>query len=148
MKSKKKKAVHSFKSGLNCAQSVLTAYSDDLNFDNNFALSVSSGFGGGMGKLQETCGAVTGSFMVLGIYTFNKYTDKKVGKAKADTMIQTFRDRFRSVHGHTDCKSLLNCDLKTEEGLQFATSNNLFEKICEKCVSDSITIVDELISGT
>ena len=63
------KAIRSFKSGLNCAQAVLTSYSDELKFDNNMALSVACGFGGGMGRLQETCGAVTGSFMVLGIHT-------------------------------------------------------------------------------
>lgn len=54
------KAIESFRSGLNCAQAVVTAYADELNFDNNLALSVSCGFGGGMGRLQETCGAVTG----------------------------------------------------------------------------------------
>lgn len=68
MKVIEEKAIVSFKAGLNCAQAVLTAYADDLSFDNNLALSVSCGFGGGMGRLQQTCGAVTGSFMVLGIY--------------------------------------------------------------------------------
>ena len=54
MKSKEDKAIRSFKSGLNCAQAVLTAYSDDLSFDNSLALNLSCGFGGGMGRLQET----------------------------------------------------------------------------------------------
>jgi len=47
------KAIGSFKSGLNCAQAVVSAYADELNFDNNLALSVSCGFGGGMGRLLE-----------------------------------------------------------------------------------------------
>lgn len=70
-------AILSFKSGLNCAQAVLTAYSEEMNFDKKLALSISCGFGGGMGRLQETCGAVTGSYMVLGVYNCKKVTDNQ-----------------------------------------------------------------------
>jgi len=80
MEIKENKAISSFRTGLNCAQAVLTAYSDDLNYDNNLALNISCGFGGGMGRLQETCGAVTGSFMVLSIYNSNRYIDNKEKK--------------------------------------------------------------------
>lgn len=72
-KSREEKAIEPFRAGLNCAQAVLAAYSDDLNFDKNLALNISCGFGGGMGRIQETCGAVTGSFMVLSIYNGKKY---------------------------------------------------------------------------
>ena len=144
MELKEDKAIAYFKSGLNCAQAVLTAYSDDLNFDSNLALSVSCGFGGGMGRLQETCGAVTGSFMVLGIYNSKKYTDNQDKKEETYSMIQKFNDKFTSIHGSTDCKSLLKCDLKTEEGRRYVKENNLNEIICEKCISDSIRIIEEL----
>jgi len=139
------KAITTFRSGLNCSQAVLTAYSDELNFDNNLALSVSCGFGGGMGRLQETCGAVTGSYMVLGIYVCKKITENKDRKEETYSMIQKFSEKFKQINGTTDCKSLLKCDLKTEEGQRYAKENNLFEIICEKCIKDSLRIVDELI---
>ncbi len=72
MKSKEEIAVESFRSGLNCAQSVVAAYADEMSFDRNLALSISCGFGGGMGRLQETCGAATGAFMILGISLLQK----------------------------------------------------------------------------
>ena len=144
MKSKEEKAISSFRSGLNCAQAVLTAYSDDLSFDNESALCISCGFGGGMGRLQETCGAVTGSYMVLGIYNCKKYTDNKDRKEATYSMIQKFSDKFKSINGATDCKSLIKCDLKTEEGHQYAKENKLFETLCEKFITDSISIVKEL----
>ena len=140
------KAITTFRSGLNCAQAVLTAYSDELNFDNNLALSVSCGFGGGMGRLQETCGAVTGSFMVLGIYNCKKFSDNKERKEATYSMIQEFSKIFIQINGTTDCLSLLKCDLKTEEGNRFAKENNLFGTICEKCISDSIGILEEIIA--
>jgi C_GCAxxG_C_C family probable redox protein len=145
MESTENKAIASFKTGLNCAQAVLTAYSDDLNFDNDLALSISCGFGGGMGRLQETCGAVTGSFMVLSIYNSKKFTDNKDKKEETYSMIQEFSNNFTSIHGSMDCKSLLNCDLKTKEGQQYIEENNLTEKVCEKCISDSIGIIEELL---
>lgn len=145
MNSKEEKAINSFRAGLNCAQAVVTTYSDELKFDNNLALSISCGFGGGMGRLQETCGAVTGSFMVMGIHNCSKYSDSKERKEKTYSMIRNFNGRFVSIHGSMDCKSLLNCDLKTEEGQKYFNDNNLLTVVCEKCIADSVKILNELI---
>lgn len=145
MESIEEKAIRTFRTGLNCAQAVLTAYSDEMEFDNNLALSVSCGFGGGMGRLQETCGAVTGSFMVLGIYNCKKLTDNKERKEVTYSMIQKFSQEFKQLNGTTDCMELLKCDLKTEEGNAYAKEKNLFGTVCEKCISDSVKIVNKLI---
>jgi C_GCAxxG_C_C family probable redox protein len=141
------KAIESFRSGFNCAQAVLTAYSDKLNFDNKLALSISCGFGGGMGRLQETCGAVTGSYMVLGVHNCNKFTDNKDRKEETYSMIQKFNEKFKKINGATDCKSLLKCDLKTEEGHRYMKENNLSAIVCEKCISDAVRIVEEIMGN-
>ncbi|MCX6302863.1 MAG: C-GCAxxG-C-C family protein [Bacteroidia bacterium] len=146
MKTKQEKAIESFRAGLNCAQATVTAYSDDLNFDNELAARISCGFGGGMGRLQDTCGAVTGAFMVLGIYYCSKFTDNKDRKEATYSAIQKFADRFNSIHSTLNCKSLMNCSLNTEEGKKYIKDNNLHEKVCEKCIADAIMIVDELTS--
>jgi C_GCAxxG_C_C family probable redox protein len=145
MKNVEEKAIEVFKSGLNCAQAVVTAYSDKLQYDNNLALSVACGFGGGMGRLQETCGAVTGSYMVLGVYNCKKFADNQVRKEKTYAMVQKFSKKFKEINVSTDCIDLIKCDLKTEEGHRFAKENNLFETVCEKCISDSVGIINELI---
>lgn len=145
MESIEEKAIRTFRSGLNCAQAVLTAYSEEMKFDNNMALSVSVGFGGGMGRLQETCGAATGSFMVLGIFNCKKLTDNKDRKEATYSMIQKFSQEFKQINGTTDCLELLKCDLKTEEGNRYAKENNLFGTVCEKCISDSVRIINKLI---
>jgi C_GCAxxG_C_C family probable redox protein len=146
MKSKKKKAIESFRSGLNCAQAVVTAYSDDLNFDNDLAVRMSVGFGGGMGRLQETCGAATGAFMVLGIHFCSKFKDNKDRKEATYAAIQEFDRKFKSIYGTSDCKTLLNADLKTEEGRMYIKEHKLHDTICEKCIADAIRLVDELTS--
>ena len=145
LKTIEEKALESFRSGLNCAQAVVTSYSGIMNYDNSLALSISCGFGGGMGRLQETCGAVTGSFMVLGMHNCKKFSDNKERKEATYAMVQKFSEQFKQINGSTDCISLLKCDLKTEEGNRYAKENNLFGTVCEKCISDSIRIISDLI---
>ena len=143
----KETAIESFRSGLNCSQAVLEAYCDRLNIDKDLALNISCGFGGGMGRLQETCGAVTGAYMVLGVFNGKKFRDNKDKKEGAYSMIQQFSKRFKSIHGTTDCKSLLKCALNTEEGHHYAKENGLFETVCEQCISDSVNILEDLIKA-
>jgi C_GCAxxG_C_C family probable redox protein len=145
MKTKTEKAIESFRAGLNCSQAVLSAYSEELNFDEKLALNVSCGFGGGMGRMQGTCGAVTGAYMAIGIFNGNRYTDNAVKKAESYLMIRKFSENFKKINGSTDCLALLNCEIKTEEGHNYAKEKNLFGTVCEKCISDSLSILDELL---
>ena len=140
-------AINSFYSDYNCAQSVLTVFSEKLKFDKNLASSISCGFGGGMGRLQKTCGAVTGAYMVLGIFNSTKFTDLSERKEKTYSKVQEFQKRFLEKHHSTDCSSLLNCDLKTDEGHQYFEDNNLKKNVCELCIKNSIEIVNEMIDN-
>jgi len=144
-KSIEDKAIESFHGGLNCAQAVVTSFADELNYDGNIAEKISCGFGGGMGRLGETCGAVTGSYMVLGIFNCRNHTDNTSRKEATYPMVQEFSKKFTQIHGTTVCRSLLKCDLNTGEGHRYAKENNLFDTVCEKCIKDSIIIVNQLI---
>jgi C_GCAxxG_C_C family probable redox protein len=145
MENIQEQAINTFRSGLNCAQAVLTAYSEKLSFDKDFAISVSCGFGGGMGRLQETCGAVTGAFMVLGIYNSKQYVENKERKDKTYFMVRDFNRKFTDIYHTTSCKGLLGCDLNTDEGQQYAKDHNVHGTICEKCITDAVGIVEEMI---
>lgn len=146
MKSKEEMAIESFRSGLNCSQSVVSAYAEEMSFDRKLALSISCGFGGGMGRLQETCGAATGAFMVMGIHYCRKYSDNKDCKETTYTAIQKFSKEFTVLHGTMNCMELLNVDLKTQEGHTLLKEINLTEAVCEKCIHDSIKITEEILN--
>jgi len=139
------KAIGAFNSEMNCAQSVFSAYADFLKIDTEQALSVSCGFGAGMGRLQGTCGAVTGACMVLSLVSAAKFKDNADRKEHAKTMIQEFHQRFIAKHKTTDCRALLNCDLNTDEGQQFMTLNNLSETVCEVCIADAVQIINGIV---
>ena len=145
MESITERAISNFRSGLNCAQAVLTAYNNQMHFDNDLALGIACGFGGGMGRLQKTCGAATGSFMVMGVYNCRKFTDNKERKEKTYAMVQEFSRRFKEIYGTTDCSDLLQCDLNTEQGQQQVKEMNLHAVVCEKCIADSIEIIGDIM---
>ena len=138
-------AIQSFRSGMNCAQSVVTAYADLLNFDPDLAAGLSCGFGGGMGRLQQTCGALTGAFMVLGIHNSRLYSDRVELKNRTYTQVREINEKFAQSQGATDCRSLLGCDLQTDEGMQFHKDTNQSKMICEKCIAASIELLDEIV---
>ncbi len=145
MNTTKDKAIQSFQSGMNCAQAVVTAYADRLKFDPDLAAGLSCGFGGGMGRLQQTCGALTGAFMVLGIHNSRLYTDRAELKNVTYTQVRKINEKFRQRQGATDCRSLLGCDLQTDEGMQFHKDTNQSKMICEKCIAASIELLDEIV---
>lgn len=145
IQSKISKANALHKSGYNCAQSVVAAFEDELSIDKDLAMTMSVGFGGGMGRMQEKCGAVTGAFMVLGVFNGKKFKDNVDLKNETYSMIQKFDQKFASVHQSTNCMELLKWDIKTAEGFQAARDNGLFESVCDKCIADAIRIVEELV---
>lgn len=141
---RKELAVHEFKNGMNCAQAVLTSYCDELKLDRTVALAITSGFGSGMGRMQLTCGAVTGSYMAIGAYNGIKCKNNGEQKVKSTEMIQAFNKAFIAENKTISCKELLNFDISTPEGQQLAREKNLFGTVCVKCIKDSIDTLDKL----
>ncbi len=107
MTSHSQRARDLFCQGYNCAQSVFAAFSEELGIDFETALRLSSSFGGGMGKLREVCGAVSGMFMVAGIKL--GYSDPKDTEAKARhyELIQELAAQFRAENQSIICRELL-----------------------------------------
>lgn len=139
-------AVEKFLGGYNCAQAVLYSFCDYLGFDKDMALKLSCGFGAGMGRKEEVCGAVTGGIIVLGI----KY-GRGEGQDRALTE-QTYKkvcelmDRFSKKHHTYICRGLLEgCELTTPEGQQEFKEKDLLNKICKQCVSSVVEILEEIL---
>ena len=131
--------------GFNCSQLVTKYFSEKLNYDENLAAGMALAFGGGMGRTQKTCGAVTGAYMVIGVYNDRINISQNEKKLAAYEMLQNFNEKFTEMNGTTNCYELLGVDLKTEEGQKEFNEKQLSENICQKCVRDSIQILNEMI---
>lgn len=92
-------AVDCFKNGYNCAQAVFSTYCDQLGLDKTNALRISGSFGGGMGHIDETCGAVTGAIMLIGLKHGKIQNDDNAAQEKTYTLVKEFAERFKEING-------------------------------------------------
>jgi C_GCAxxG_C_C family probable redox protein len=142
---KEKESLDYFKNGFNCAQAVFTPFAKENGISESHALKIASGFGGGMGRLQATCGAVTGAYMAIGVKHGKSLGDKgDEKKEKTYSLVKTFDAEFRKIFSTTSCRELLQCDLNTEEGKKYAADNKLTQKVCERCVEEAVKIVEKI----
>ncbi|WP_167616615.1 C-GCAxxG-C-C family protein [Maribellus sediminis] len=112
----------------NCAQTVFSLHADELGINEKTALRIASGFGGGM-ACAETCGAVTGAYMVIGL-KHGHHTGDAEAKAHTKQKIQLFNEKFKAVHGSLICKELTGYDISTPEGSEAATEAEVFTQKC------------------
>lgn len=132
-----KEAVDLFSQKYVCSQAVFAAFSPDLGLDKEQALKIGACFGSGMRK-GEVCGACTGALMALGL----KYGEDK---EKSNEACVRFLDEFKKENGSYICNELLDCDITTPEGVEYAVENNLFLEFCPKMVESAAKITEKII---
>jgi C_GCAxxG_C_C family probable redox protein len=138
-------ATEKFLQGYNCAQSVLWSFREELRLDPDLALKVACGFGAGMARRQEVCGAVAGGIMVLGLRHGRGENQERLATEQTYRKTQELLRRFELKHGSCRCRDLLpGCDLMTEQGQQFFKDHDLLNKTCKECVRSVVEIVEAL----
>jgi C_GCAxxG_C_C family probable redox protein len=144
MKTKEEIALAKFNEGYNCAQSVLYAYADELNIDKDFALRLTTGFGAGMARHQEVCGAVSGGVIVLSLKNGRGENQGKEATEATYAKIRNLTSEIQAKRGSYLCRELLhNCDLTTAEGQALYKKNDYFNEICKPCISCVINAIEE-----
>jgi len=138
---KSQTTIENFKT-LNCAQSVLLSFANELNLDEMTAQKITLGFGGGM-VMAETCGAVTGAYMVLGLKAQTGAKTMQEMKTETKVAVRQFNELFVAKHGSLKCKKLLGVNISTPEGATEATARNLYETVCTELVASAAIILEE-----
>lgn len=142
------KAVGNFRRGYNCSQSVFLAFCDVMDIDADTALKISSSFGGGMGRMREVCGAVTGMFMVAGMLYGYTDPDSSEDKNSHYARIQQLASEIKELYGTYICREILK-PLKPDTGSVSTPRTPEFYKLrpCERIVADAARIMDEYIES-
>lgn len=125
---------------VNCAQTVFSLYAEEIGLDEFTALKIASGFGGGM-ACAETCGAVTGAYMVIGMKHGHATSDPDA-KAITKQKIQLFNEKFKAEHGSLICKELLGYDISTPEEAAKANEEGVFASKCPLFIKTACNIID------
>lgn len=142
MSNKSEMAVEQFRKGFNCAQSVFSSFINELDISDDIAFRITSGFGGGMGKLQNTCGAVTGAFMVLSCKLGEVDAPDPELKATINHTIQDFAQKFEKKFGSLNCRQLIDIDLNDPEQTKKAKEERVFELKCEEFIRYSVKTLE------
>jgi C_GCAxxG_C_C family probable redox protein len=129
--------------GLDCGQTVLTLMAEELEISEEDAQRYASGFGGGM-FTGDTCGAVVGAIMALGLkYGFSLPVNQS-DKNNCQEKVLEFKRRFTEMRSSCICRELLGADISTAEGMAKIQSENLVATVCPDIIADAVTILEDI----
>jgi C_GCAxxG_C_C family probable redox protein len=120
---------------------VLLTFANELDLDELTALKIASGFGGGMAR-AETCGAVTGAYMVLGLQAQTEGKTIQEIKAENKEAVRKFNKLFIARHGSLKCRKLLGVNISTPEGAFEAIEKKLYDSVCPSLVGSAAEILE------
>ena len=143
---RREKAMANFKKGYNCSQSIILAYQDMIPIDKSILSKMAASFGGGMGRLREVCGSVSGMFLIAGI--LYGYDEPETGQVKAEhyARIQELARRFEEKHGSIICREMLGLNVKHDVPVPEARTSEYYKKRpCAEIMGDAAEILEQYI---
>lgn len=131
-----------FESGYNCSQAVVAAFADLYGFEKEQAFRMSASFGGGIGRMRETCGAACGLFLLAGLETGATEATDRAGKSANYALVQKLAKEFEKINGSICCGELLGIKDKTNRDPQAAerTKEYYEKRPCSKMVESAAQI--------
>lgn len=147
MESRIEKAVCLFKKGYNCSQSVTAAFADLYGFTEEQALRMSASFGGGIGRMRETCGAACGLFILAGLENGAVEGKDKEAKAQNYALVQELADEFKKRNGALICRELLHLErnVPSSSKPEERTTQYYAKRPCLKIVEEAAKIWSEYL---
>ena len=138
-------ALSRFSQGSNCTQAILSAYARQFGLDEQTASRIAAGFGSGMGQMGQTCGAVAGAILVLGLKYGATSPGDHQSKETTYERVREFADRFTARNGSLVCRELLCCGVEPPENFEPSRETYLFSTNCPRFVRDACEILEELL---
>lgn len=148
MSERSEKAVALFKSGASCAQAVVAAYADLFGLDQEMAMRVAGGLGGGVGRMREVCGVVLGMAILAGLKAGNRTPEDQEGKKAAYELVQKMAKIYKEEYGSIVCKQLLGLEKPEGSPVPEARTPTYYKKRpCAEMVGFGARIVDRVLLG-
>ncbi len=137
-----------FESGYNCAQSVFLAFRDVTGLDEELAATFAAPFGGGMGRLREVCGTVSGMSMMAGFLYPNSRPNDMQSKKRTYAAVQEMAERFRAENGSIVCRELLGLAQRKDDPTPSKRTQEYYRRRpCSEYVAIAARIVAERINA-
>jgi len=138
-------ALASFNQGITCSSAVFSAFSEELGLDDKTAKKIGCGFGAGISRTGNICGAVSGAIMVIGL----KYGKAEQGDdgatEKTRALTRRFIQEFIKKNGSVNCTELLGFNLNNQDEYEAAGKEKLFRTKCPELVRDAAVILEKIL---
>ena len=138
-------AVANYKSRFTCSAAVFSAFSDELDLDPDTAKKIACGFGAGISRTGNMCGAVSGALMVIGLKYGKTQANNDAATEKTRALVRKFIQEFTEKNGSVNCTALLSYDLSDPEAFSLARDSGLFLTKCPALVRDSADILEKIL---
>jgi C_GCAxxG_C_C family probable redox protein len=134
-----------FNEGFSCSQAVVSSFSEDLGLDKVTARKISCGFGAGIGRSGNICGAVTGAILVIGLKYGKGTAGDDAAKEKTYALVQEFLRKFRAKNGSINCTELLGYDLRDPAQRKQAHTSKAVASKCPEFSRDAAIILEKIL---
>jgi C_GCAxxG_C_C family probable redox protein len=138
-------ALATFSKGITCSSAVFSAFADEIGIDEKTARKIACGFGAGISRTGNICGAVSGALMVIGL----RYGKAEIGDDAATertrALTRRFLNEFTEKNGSVNCSELLGYNLSNQEEYDAAAKEKLFNTKCPEYVRDAADILEKIL---
>lgn len=138
-------ALASFNKRITCSAAVFSAFAEELGLDEKTARKIGCGFGAGISRTGNICGAVSGAIMVIGLKYGKAEPGDDEATEKTRALTRQFMQEFTKIHGSVNCTELLGYNLSIQTEYDAAARENLFRTLCPVCVRDAADILERII---
>ncbi len=142
---KSDKALESFMSGFTCSSAVFSAFSDEMELECGTARKIACGFGAGISKTGNICGAVSGAILVIGLKYGKTEQGDDAATEKTRALVRGFIQEFTKRHGSVNCTELLGYNLSNPDEYEKARNNKLFVTKCPELVASAAAILEKIL---
>jgi len=142
---KSDEALASFKNGITCSSAVFSTFSEELGLDKKTAKKIGCGFGAGISKTGNICGAVSGAIMVIGLKYGKAEQGDDAATEKTRALTRQFMQEFTAKNGSVNCTELLGYNLSNADEYEKAREKKLFVTKCPEFVRDAAAILEKIL---
>jgi C_GCAxxG_C_C family probable redox protein len=138
-------AIDLFSGAYSCSQAILIAFSDDIGIDEDLAFRIGAGLGGGVGRTQSICGAISAGAIVLGMKYATYLPDDIESKNRLSSFVGEFVNECKQAIGAVDCLHITGVDFTNTELKAFATESGHFKRVCNNAIMHVASILERYL---
>jgi C_GCAxxG_C_C family probable redox protein len=132
--------------GYRCSEAVLKVYGKSFGLEEELAVKMGCALGGGLGGSGDTCGAIVGSILIIGLKFGRINNIDSNTKSQIDEMVREYIFNFKKIHKSINCSNMIGFDRSSESGRKQAIESGVIKKLCPRYVKDAAILLEQILN--